>query len=539
MPPTEQEERLVTVYADIHYYFAPPTIRPVLHRFDKASYFYIYYNQTTGSSRIEVANNPGAAEQDAFNGFLDNCRIINSHKFPTLLTLEVDGVGRSQSAQNRSPEPDEWRLASGVATQSGAHKYRLHTLDIYFWAEDDAKSVVTTLKHLLQPEQLDIAELEPEPEPEHAARSDIASPLVQNLENVAISDPAYRNGQTRNSQNMAQQPATIPPPPAAPQPSHSVSPQITTPQSSNKPDSTQNFTPMAYNPAAPAAPEPIAHREDTPPPIDDGHGTGLAAAARHDNVPYQPGQPHQPYPTGQPPQQQQPYRPGEPVSQPWTGGPPTQPSPFTSPPPQSSSTLSYIPSATQPTTLSQTTSNQSQQYRLSSAAQHYTPDAATLAREQYQARQPSFNKATDGITPGAQFYSTLPQPTSSPHKPLQHVQPQYPDYLSANTSPRQSAFEMSAAQQAQLQAHQHQHPSYNYGAAAQQGMLPQAPSTNPYDVHSQVYRPSEQEAAAAAHGGHGGRMPSSSGRPPKESRVEKAEKKASGWMKKLENKVGL
>ena len=43
-----------------------------------------------------------------------------------------------------------------------------------------------------------------------------------------------------------------------------------------------DFAPMAYNPAAPPAPEPIAHREKTPPPPDAADGTGLAAAAAAD-----------------------------------------------------------------------------------------------------------------------------------------------------------------------------------------------------------------------------------------------------------------
>lgn len=69
-------------------------------------------------------------------------------------------------------------------------------------------------------------------------------------------------------------------------------------------------------------------------------------------------------------------------------------------------------------------------------------------------------------------------------------------------------------------------------------MLPQG--QNPYDVHSQVYRP-EGEGAAVGHaqGGHGKRHSSSAGKQQPQGRVEKGEKKVSGWMKKLESKVGL
>jgi hypothetical protein len=52
-------------------------------------------------------------------------------------------------------------------------------------------------------------------------------------------------------------------------------------QGSPAPDPT--VFPMAYNPAAPAAPEPIAHREKTPPPLDAETGTGLGQAAVHEH----------------------------------------------------------------------------------------------------------------------------------------------------------------------------------------------------------------------------------------------------------------
>lgn len=57
-----------TSFADIHYYFSPPSPRPLHHRFDKGSYLYIYHDANHETARIEVANNPGSEEQDAFNG---------------------------------------------------------------------------------------------------------------------------------------------------------------------------------------------------------------------------------------------------------------------------------------------------------------------------------------------------------------------------------------------------------------------------------------------------------------------------------------
>lgn len=55
-------------FADIHSYFEEPSPKPIHHRFDKGSYLYVYHDATQHKSRIEVANNPGSPDQDAFNG---------------------------------------------------------------------------------------------------------------------------------------------------------------------------------------------------------------------------------------------------------------------------------------------------------------------------------------------------------------------------------------------------------------------------------------------------------------------------------------
>jgi hypothetical protein len=64
----EGEERLVTLFADIHYWFAQPSARPASHRFDKGSYVYLYRNTKTSQGRLEIANHAGTPEQDAFTG---------------------------------------------------------------------------------------------------------------------------------------------------------------------------------------------------------------------------------------------------------------------------------------------------------------------------------------------------------------------------------------------------------------------------------------------------------------------------------------
>jgi len=59
---------MMTSFADIHYYFSAPTPRPAAHRFDKGSYLYFYGNKYSTGGRLEIANNIGKLEQDAFTG---------------------------------------------------------------------------------------------------------------------------------------------------------------------------------------------------------------------------------------------------------------------------------------------------------------------------------------------------------------------------------------------------------------------------------------------------------------------------------------
>lgn len=510
-------------YADVHYYFAKPITRPIHHRFDKASYFYVYYNSTRQTSRVEIANNPGTDFQDAFNGSLDRCKIKNSYTFPTLFTIEVDAddVGNSP-ASSTSRDKDEWCLETGDSNDTRREKQTLHTLDVYFWTQEDAKLAVEFCKKLLGRSQLDIVE---SPQANASARQqETFSPVVQNLENVAVSDPAYGNGQTRNSQNQPQsQSIKLPPPPPPPpqagrdQSGLSAHDATTTDKSrggrrntSASQKSEPEFTPFAYNPAAPAAPEPRAHREKTPPPEDDTHGTGLKAVA-HDDA-YEHGY-----------HSSQSYTSQSAVSQPrygHYGSPPppssvsgygTQPShglaassPPPPPPPLSSSqqrtahqsSSSVAPSFAPPPVSTtpgygahsssagySTPSPQQHQgrssqastamsfgpppsstvasydiHRHSSAAEHYTPD-------HFSSQQQS-----PAETPGTEFYRTLEQPA----KPLQHVRPQYPDVLADRTSPAPpgSAY------------YQHTHGQH---------APPDRYDNDPYAIHNQVYRPTEHE----------------------------------------------
>lgn len=62
----DRADRGTDSFADVHYYFNAPTPRPLSHRFDKGSYLYLHRNSHRG--RLEIANNVGKPEQDAFTG---------------------------------------------------------------------------------------------------------------------------------------------------------------------------------------------------------------------------------------------------------------------------------------------------------------------------------------------------------------------------------------------------------------------------------------------------------------------------------------
>lgn len=55
-------------FGDVHYFYGPPTDNPPHHRFDKGSYVYLFEDPDQRRARIEIANQPGTEEQDAFDG---------------------------------------------------------------------------------------------------------------------------------------------------------------------------------------------------------------------------------------------------------------------------------------------------------------------------------------------------------------------------------------------------------------------------------------------------------------------------------------
>lgn len=253
------EENVATLFADIHYFYGPPEVKPRHHRFDKGSYVYLFENANERRCRIEVANNPGTDDQDAFDGFLDQTHLRYSYKQHCKVSLTVaDNVDQG-----------EWHLPTYDPRNENKYHYKLHSLDIYFWTQQDALQFVNGVRRVIQPSQVEVLD-EPGPPPQPAPMSSV----VQNLENMAVSDPQY------GAAKAPSQPIShgFAPPPKAPPPSTEAAPAT--------------FVPMAYNPAAPAAPEAIQHREKTPPPDEDPlNPLAVAVAYDYHKQPFTPGMP--------------------------------------------------------------------------------------------------------------------------------------------------------------------------------------------------------------------------------------------------------
>lgn len=193
------------------------------------------------------------------------------------MSITVDG-GRGQSP----PDQSQWHLPTYDPHNENKYHYKLHSLDIYFWTHTDALQFVNGVRRVLPPAQVEVLD-EPGP-PSHAppstgrAVSQDVNPLVQKLERAAISESNSRGtppSGTHQQQGGLGVPSFDPPPISA---VHGAE------------ESPASYAPIAYNPAAPAAPEQVRHREKTPPPMgDDGIDPLRAAVAVDQAPPYTPG----------------------------------------------------------------------------------------------------------------------------------------------------------------------------------------------------------------------------------------------------------
>ncbi|KAI9825888.1 MAG: hypothetical protein M1832_000829 [Thelocarpon impressellum] len=515
MPQGPGEDLLLTVFADVHYYFGPPQSKPPHHRFDKGSYVYLYRNTSQSRGRLEIANNAGTPDQDAFSGFLDSTHTQYSHKQPSKVTLTVDGstLGPPGTIPSLPSDLRQWYLPALDPRNEAKYMFRLHTIDFYFWTTDDALLFLRSVGLLLPPAQIRVLDAPVPP----SAHVDAMSPVVQKLEHAAISDGAYAR---RESGSVSATSTSFHNPvlgglPAAP-------------PAGGPPDTTKvgelpgDFAPLAYNPAAPAAPEPIKHREKTPPPPEAADGTGLAAAAYGPDV----GQ-HAPPPVQQQKhfatlpgeqQQQQPYQVMQPQRQhsiPRQDSYVSQPSPLPSRTP-SLQTASLLPNRTNSIPHSVTGSgvpSPRQQAVQSFAPPPQDPNAHLYGK----------------ASPSPQTITQQPHLTASPPT-AQAVHPAF------RQSPVQTppAGGYSTYQYGQQQAQQPGAPP----PLPQGPPLPlqQAPA-DPYNLHQQVYRPTEVEAKT-----HGNSRPGVAGpgqAPGKfEAHSAKVEKGVGKFLKKLEKKMG-
>ncbi|WPG97675.1 Hypothetical protein R9X50_00045500 [Acrodontium crateriforme] len=463
MPAVPGEHTLTTLFSDVHYYFTPPNQRPAHERFARGSYLYLYHNQQTRRARLEIANHAGTPNQDAFAGDLDSAlaRAVYSYKQPNLCTLTVEHASPQDQTQ--------WHITSFDERNEQRRPCKIHTLDLYLFTEKDAAVLLQHLASLLPADRMDIRDAPTNKTSTLSEHHDSMSPVVQRLEQTAISTP--RTGSVISAQSSLLGPPTpVSPPPA------SIAPT------------------MGYNPAAPSAPEPIAHREKTPPPPDDGTGTGL--------------KPHAPYNSGQsyptqgffpgPPQQNHgmsfagppsgagipPPPLGGPSAQIYTQGFPGPPTGHQMSPPVQQSVPSFGPNA--------------------------PPTPGFM-----QGMPPAYGLHTPLQSPGIP-----PPPPTSQHQHQQQapVVQGFSDYTYSSTSTGASSYATTGRTGA-----------YNG------------------DVHSQVYRPTAQEAAHG-HGGHSYHGPAhgqqnlesgsgSAGRQRLEAKSREVEKKVGGVLKWLDKKL--
>lgn len=396
---------------------------------------------------------------------LDTVKIEQTFKHPCLFTLTVDAFRGQNGSAASSPQQDmsQWHLPSPDPQNNGKYMYRLHTVDLYFWTPDDASLFLDSVKRVMQPHQLHILAnpnvVPPPTQPDY--KNDAMNPVVAKLERAAIS-----HSSRSPSLNLSTQPS-FPGPPAAPAPT-----------SSPPTDPNTNYAPMAYNPAAPAAPEPIAHREKTPPPPDAADGTGLGAAAMNDHQHAQSyGNPLQ---AGFAPQ---------PTSGPYMPGPPSRTTSSFSGPPQQpgiqrSSTVGSIPPPPQSPP--------------SFAPPPAGPPPGQAPVQQYANYPGSPGFAPSVQSPGAPSQSPLPSPgyTPQPYQPMASPPPGgYAQFQYGSTTPHQAAGES-------------------------------------HGVHQQLYRPTEHEASIKDHE----RVGSSEKKSNMGKRAEKLEKGIGGFLKKLDKK---
>ncbi|KAJ3508543.1 hypothetical protein NM208_g15807 [Fusarium decemcellulare] len=167
------EENVATLFGDVHYFYSPEDVKPRHHRFDQGSYVYLFENAGERRCRVEIANHPGSEDQDAFEGFLDQTHVRYSYKQHCKVTL---------TGPQTTADQNEWHLPTYDPRNENKYHYKLHSLDIYFWTQQDALQFVNGVRRVVPPSLVEVLD-EPGPPPQPAPMSSV----VQQLENLCAS----------------------------------------------------------------------------------------------------------------------------------------------------------------------------------------------------------------------------------------------------------------------------------------------------------------------------------------------------------------
>ena len=334
--------------------------------------------------------------------------------------------------------------------------YPIVSLDLYFYSQEDALSFLDALKRVPSIGALNIKDAPPPP-------ADM-NPVIQQLEQAAIS-PQY--GHRGSSSTVG----SLPPPPAASPPSMSGPVRQQSLVDNAAPPA------MAYNPAAPSAPEPIRPREKTPPPIDADTGTGLTAAAVQDYQIQQPGLQYQQRPSALSAQM---YGPGSLQRQ--STAPATSPPPLSSNP-SFSSTIPQVGSGVSTPTgempLQRTSTFPLPQPPSGARGFSSSPTPPMQAIQQPLPFSPPPTQTTFNPGPSSSPGQGQARPGQSPGQAMSFAPP--PAQESMAFSPPPGAQAAASPPPGGYSTY-----SYNQNQTSQHA---------PHEIHQQMYRPTEAEAA--------------------------------------------
>lgn len=464
---------------------------------------------------------------------MDHTRVAYSYKHQCLVNIIVDGVPGAPSDQS------QWHLPTYDPHNQNKYHYRLHSLDLYFWTQSDALQFVNGIRRVLPASQVEVVD-EPPPPPvahqqqqhpyataaavttgqSHHSHHDI-NPLVQKLEHVAVSDPAYSSPQP-TQQNIP----TFAPPPAAAASNGGDSPQH--PQQQQQPAA--SFAPIPYNPAAPAAPEQIQHREKTPPPVEEDGYDPLAAAVARDHGAALPGPPPPPTQAGTAP-----FSPGFPPAGPGTAS---------APPPNNGIGIGLASPGYPPSTQF----GHLQRSSTMPVSGLVSPGLASPGLGSPGLVSPGLPTTPGLVSPyGANFPGSpgfAPPPHHHHHHhPMSHPHPQQvqtpglpPGGYQHPHQPTPPAVQSPGLPPPPPGGYA---PQFNYGANQ---LPPGGGGIGDYTVHQQVYRPTEAEVAASKYGAESKYTRPASGEGGKPSKLgqnaERLEKGVTGMLKRFEKKFG-